>query len=129
MNGTATSWALFIVHRSSFLSSSRELDLEARSARLVVVHVNLAVVVANDAMHDGQAKAGAAAFRREVREEKLVLVGVRNASTGIGDLDVDAVRRATRGDPDFTGLRSLYRVLQQIADGAFDLFRIHQQLE
>ena len=64
------------------------------------MHVNLPVVVADDAVDDGQAEAGAAAFGGKVREEELVLVGVGNAAAGIGDFDDDAVRRAAGGDAD-----------------------------
>src|SRR5688572_6806020 len=93
------------------------------------MYVDLAVVVPHDAVDDGQAEAGAAAFGRKVREKELVLVGIGDAAAGIGDLDDHAVRGAAGGDPDLARLGRLDGVLQQVPDRAADLFGVHQQLD
>ena len=39
------------------------------------------------------------------------------------------MRSASRGDADLSGIGRFDSIVQQIADGAADLFRIHQQLD
>src|SRR5437763_5542353 len=84
-----------------------ELDLKPCSLRVVVVDGDAAIVVVDDAVDDGQAEAGAAAFGGKVWEEEFLLVGVGDAAAGIGNLDHDAVRRAAGGDAHFAAFGRL----------------------
>src|SRR5207248_4870479 len=108
---------------------SGKLDLKTSPPRIVVMHGDAAVVIVHDAMHDGQAEAGAAALGRKIWEKELVLVGVGNAASGIGHFDDHAMRRAARGDADLAALGGLDRILEQVAHGAADLLRIDEQLD
>lgn len=69
----------------------RKLQDETRTDRRIVFDAEQTVVFGNNARCDGKAKAGAAVFRREMREEESVLVGGRDAVAGVFDADFDRV--------------------------------------
>ena len=62
---------------------------EAGAGRGVVFDAKGAVMLGDDAAGDGQAEAGTAIFRGEMRKEKFVLVFGRDAVAGVGDFDFD----------------------------------------
>src|SRR4051794_15585652 len=66
-----------------------KFNLKPCSSGMVVVDGDAAVVVVDDAVDDGQAEAGAAAFGGKVWEEEFLLIGVGDAAAGIGDFDDD----------------------------------------
>ena len=78
---------------------------------------DLAAVVADDAVHDGEAEAGAARLGREVGREQLGARLVAEAGAVVGDLELDAAvdgARATRMRPPAGATHRVARVLDEV---------------
>src|SRR5579862_6270372 len=67
----------------------RQFDQEPGADRKIVLDVNRAAVLGDDARGDGQAEAGAAILGGEMREEEAVFVFGRNTVTCVLDTDFD----------------------------------------
>ena len=93
------------------------------------MHGNASVVIVHDAMDNGQAEAGAASLCRKIRKKQLLFVAIGNAAARIGDFDDHAMRRTARRDANLAGVGRFDCVVQQIADRAANLLRIHEQLD
>lgn len=89
----------------------RKLNEEARAGRKIVLDLDAAAVLGDDARRDGQAQPGPAVFRRKVREKELVLVLGRDAVPTVRDADFDGVRvrESFCGDVNFPAGRILQR--------------------
>src|SRR5262245_48618619 len=71
--------------------SCRDLDDKAGTDRNIVFHVNVALVIRNDATGDRQSQARTSSFGREIGQKQLFLVGRWNAVTRILDYHLDCL--------------------------------------
>src|SRR5690349_2298640 len=72
----------------SGLGRDREFDYETRTHRLIFFYPDRAVMVFNDAAHNGKAESSAAPLGREIGEKQLFLQILSNTVTAVGDRDL-----------------------------------------
>jgi len=111
--------------------AGRQQQGELGAAPEVGKHPHRAAVAGHDGIRDRQAQPGALGFRRVVRLEDAVEVGLRDAHAIVADADLDATamaadqavgRDVARGDPDAAALgHGLPRIDEQVADDLLDL--------
>src|SRR5690349_23342875 len=69
----------------SGLGRDRKFDDETRAHRLIFFYPDRAVMVFDDAAHNGEAESSAAPLGREIGEKRLFFQVLRNTLTAIGD--------------------------------------------
>src|SRR5882724_8506379 len=86
------------------LRSQRYFDDEARAHGEILFHANGAVMVFDDAAHNGKSEAGSALLGRKIRQKKFFLQLGGDAVPGVGDdqLDRFATLDDGGGDVDLT---------------------------
>src|SRR5271157_535468 len=111
----------------------RQFNDEAGADGTVLLHADGAVMVFDDAVHDGQAQPRATFLGREVRQEEFLLEFAGNSVSGIGYGDFNGIAAGHQrgGNLDFTKdgiLQSFSGVIHQIGNGAFDGFAVGHHL-
>src|SRR5579863_6426772 len=76
---------------------NRQFHHEPGPDRLILLHANGAVVIFNNAIHDGKAKPCSTLFRREVRQEQALLQLPRNSVAGVGNCDLHHIAARHQG--------------------------------
>src|SRR6266576_3265033 len=113
--------------------SERKFHDEAGANRLILFDPDGALMVFDDAAHDGQAQTGAALLGGEIRQKEFFLQFLGHSVTGVGDSNLHGIATGdeTGGDSDFAQQRALHGlggIVHQVCQGALDGIRISHHL-